>query len=872
MLKLRTNGFAKVFGFALLAIVVCAGPTSAQINWTDGSNPPNQNWNDPANWSGGDVPGVGAFIDENANVPSGPQIPLSPIQNIDVTLNNLTISDDSVVQMGPPDGVAMTLDGNTLSGDFQMANAGGPTTKLIIDGSVTYNSAPLAALNMSNNSAITGNGTLINQAAIHYSGGGTSPPVGYIGKGLTVQNQNDAVISSGVTNASFTLYPNANWINDGLIESQEGPLNIKGGTINQGTEGELLGNVNGGTVNLYNEATIVGGSLVGAIIGCRAVLHSLTITGTYTTGAASGCQPPFSTELEGTITNNGSISVQSSTGNFSDLTMGGFVTLTGSGSVLLGGTNAVINGLGLTNQQTISGVGQIVVGDLTNAGPTGTISAAGGTLTIEPSGSTAVTNTGTLTAAPSCTLVISDTTVNNTGGSIVPAAGGIVKLFFATVDGGTVSAVDLLDATLNGPIDVGGDDYIDEGEEATVKGNVNGPGTLNVGNNTGSSATLNAESAGFFGLDIVLVSNNNANQIAGTGLTIGKGSSLTGNGLVNSTTVKFAPGSSTNCTLDSSPLQFGLTTTVTLQGGAVLSSPTTCPIWILGPLTNYNASTNTLTGGTWTLSGPLVLATGTNITDLAATMTLNPGWVITAGSTSGPAALNLTTIGTGGSLSLGVDALYEAPSSLTVETGGALTIDSGASFDLFSSGADLDETGGAVTNNGAIYLSESGFVNITGGTFADDGLISGSVSLGSSSNDGVKRAASHSQHASKSETSSGTPALIVGGKQQAGTATISQNYTQFANGAIDVQIGGTTAGTQYSQLNVTGTATLSGTLNITRIDKFLPQVGQVFIIMNASEGITGTFSTVNGLSINKNEHFSIAYSSDGITLTVESGP
>jgi hypothetical protein len=43
-------------------------------------------------------------------------------------------------------------------------------------------------------------------------------------------------------------------------------------------------------------------------------------------------------------------------------------------------------------------------------------------------------------------------------------------------------------------------------------------------------------------------------------------------------------------------------------------------------------------------------------------------------------------------------------------------------------------------------------------------------------------------------------------------------------------------------------------------------------ILNASTGITGTFSVVNGTSIDSTKHFSVSYNPKTIVLTVVSGP
>src|SRR4029077_7078289 len=85
-----------------------------------------------------------------------------------------------------------------------------------------------------------------------------------------------------------------------------------------------------------------------------------------------------------------------------------------------------------------------------------------------------------------------------------------------------------------------------------------------------------------------------------------------------------------------------------------------------------------------------------------------------------------------------------------------------------------------------------------------------------------------------------------------------------------IYINGTMAGTKYDQLNPS-TASLSGTLNISLPTGFVPNIGSTFKIMNFTSE-TGTFSTVNGLSINGTEHFTLTYQPTDVLLTVVSGP
>src|SRR5262249_30195506 len=68
-------------------------------------------------------------------------------------------------------------------------------------------------------------------------------------------------------------------------------------------------------------------------------------------------------------------------------------------------------------------------------------------------------------------------------------------------------------------------------------------------------------------------------------------------------------------------------------------------------------------------------------------------------------------------------------------------------------------------------------------------------------------------------------------------------------GVLNIEVGGTTAGSQYDQLNISGTATLAGTLNATLINGFGPVAGEQFAALTAGSGINGSFATINLPSI-----------------------
>ena len=94
-------------------------------------------------------------------------------------------------------------------------------------------------------------------------------------------------------------------------------------------------------------------------------------------------------------------------------------------------------------------------------------------------------------------------------------------------------------------------------------------------------------------------------------------------------------------------------------------------------------------------------------------------------------------------------------------------------------------------------------------------------------------------------TNNGTLSIDTGA---AASLAISGNYTQTSTGALNVELGGTTAGTLYDQLNVSGTAVLAGSVNIALINGFTPSSGNTFQIMTFGS-VSGTFATYNGTSL-----------------------
>lgn len=71
------------------------------------------------------------------------------------------------------------------------------------------------------------------------------------------------------------------------------------------------------------------------------------------------------------------------------------------------------------------------------------------------------------------------------------------------------------------------------------------------------------------------------------------------------------------------------------------------------------------------------------------------------------------------------------------------------------------------------------------------------------------------------------------------------SYNQTATGSLNIQLAGNIAGDNYDQVIVNRDATLDGTLNVSLINGFEPNPGDVFTILREGRNLSGSFATVN---------------------------
>lgn len=102
-----------------------------------------------------------------------------------------------------------------------------------------------------------------------------------------------------------------------------------------------------------------------------------------------------------------------------------------------------------------------------------------------------------------------------------------------------------------------------------------------------------------------------------------------------------------------------------------------------------------------------------------------------------------------------------------------------------------------------------------------------------------------------------------------GIISINGDFTQQSTGILEIELAGTTAGTEFDQLQISGTASLDGSLNVQLIDEFSPQAGQSFSLITYTT-LNGQFAEANLPDLGEDLIFHLEYRSDSVVLSVVS--
>jgi T5SS/PEP-CTERM-associated repeat protein len=211
----------------------------------------------------------------------------------------------------------------------------------------------------------------------------------------------------------------------------------------------------------------------------------------------------------------------------------------------------------------------------------------------------------------------------------------------------------------------------------------------------------------------------------------------------------------------------------------------------------FGDSTGTVavTGGTMTMSG-FQIQVGRS--GSSGQLTVNGGSVVASNT----------------QILVGHDSISTRPGVLTI-SGGTFTVSSGNSLHIGAGGGygTVDLTGGTFVHNGSSTKGANGLFNFTGGTLKGTGSLSYDLN--------------------------NTGGTLAPGAS-AGTFTINGNYTQ-SSGTLLVELEGTTQSTQYDLLDINGTASLGGTLQV-QLSSFTPAFGDLFEVVEADSAISSLFA------------------------------
>jgi len=195
--------------------------------------------------------------------------------------------------------------------------------------------------------------------------------------------------------------------------------------------------------------------------------------------------------------------------------------------------------------------------------------------------------------------------------------------------------------------------------------------------------------------------------------------------------------------------------------------------------------------------------------------------------------------------------------NLTVGSNNLSTVFSGVIQSGFSG------TGGSLTKIGTGTLVLSGANTYTGNTTISGGVLQVNGSI-----------ASPNTFVNRGGTLRGTGTVggnlnnngVVAPGDSPGTLHVGGNYSQGSDGTLEIEIASLFS---FDQLMISGTAALSGTLDVT-LDDYTGHAGDIFTILTSS-GLSGNFSILDLPTLSNGLFFTERVTSNDVLLTVN-GP
>jgi autotransporter-associated beta strand protein len=563
-----------------------------------------------------------------------------------------------------------------------------------------------------------------------------------------------------------------------------------------------------------------------------------------------------------------------------DLIISANISGTGAGLTFTGG----ITGAELRGNNTYDGLTLISSGVVRAASATALGSAASGT--VVSSGATlALTGNTTITAEA---LSIAGSGVGGVLGALNGFVPGETNTFAGpiTLTGNTTISVSSGTLVLSGIIDETG------GARNLIKSGSSGTLVLSAANSYSGTTTVsngilrveNDDALGSTTGETIIT--NGSVYFAGTNLSVAEDFTMTGAGF-NSDGALFV---SSGSTLLSGDFSLTGTTEIGAASGATLE--------ISGVIDDGGSTfgidiTNGATGRT--------ILSGTNLFDDALTINAGFGRLTSAGAAGNTATTRTISVANAATLELAGG--FTLPATQTVSltlngvTGsskvvsvssdntiaGNIVFNGNESFSV-ASGTTLTVDGiisqtGGIRNlilSGTGTLDLNGTNSYSGGTFVNGGMLIVDGDISSSSGVTVSSGATVGGSGTFPAISLSSGAVLAPGNSPG--ILRSGNLTLASDSTLSIELDGSTAGTGYDQLDVTGTVDVTGaTLSVSL--GFTPTLGDSFVIINndSTDAVTGNFL---GLSEGANltvssQIFRLSYvGGDGndVTLTALEAP
>lgn len=664
----------------------------------------------------------------------------------------------------------------------------------------------------------------------------------------TTSNAQVGVRVSALTNGNY-LVASPNWNgNVGALTWADGSTGlvgtISGSNSLLGTAGEYL--ASNGTTTLLSQGHYTVGSSVWSTNTGRVVLGLGTVAGTGTvdgslfsntsdSGVNYSMTPTMLTSILNAGTNlvlqaNNDLTITSAIATDNPSGNGGALTLQAGRSILLNASISTDNGkltLSANDASASSGNRDAGVANINVASGVAIDSGTGALAATIGSGVTggtanvgAFTNAGTLSvgSGSSISAVFNNTGVFNvTNGTLSLLAGGTNNGTFNLAGTGSISLpnsgngyptfANAAGGVLNINSTTGGWSFVSD--SGTQGGIVNNTGTINI--NTGYTSWEAAFTNSGSGV---------LNIAAGNALSMQNGQTLQGNITLGAgSTLWVSERHGANASFNGTTISGSGTVQVAAGSGPVadftnVSAPAATLLVGNGGTANVLAGTTTfaslnMTGGT--LSGAGTLNVSTTLTQTGGTQ-----------SGSGSTVLGSTATGTLTAASLSRGLTNQGTLNLSQTTLSGLLDNSGT----LNATTGTNSVSGAFTQSGILDVA-SGASFVKSGGFANTGTIRGKglIDVGSTG----------------TLTNTGT----VRPGASPGTLTITGNYIQGPSGTLFMELGGTTQGVDYDWLDITGTASLGGTLQVDLFGSFVPVAGNAFGLISAAGGVSGTFSQTN---------------------------